>query len=439
MKAIVITVRDLPAGYLGSYGNEWIATPNFDLLAAEGVVFDRHYADHPDPAGARRAWRTGCYHLPFPENVAIPPAPGGPDLIRLLAEQGVATALVLDQARPAPADGTTGWQQVYRIPAPRQPESTEVAPLLRTVGQAVDRLAGLDPWLLWLDLATLVPPWHLSAEYQDLYFASEPEAEDAADAAPPEPWTGPLPERIAPEDDTTFARLQGTFAGRVTLLDQWLGGLLQSLEERELLDDLFLVVTSDRGLALGEHGVAGAGVPWLHEEVVHVPLIVRLPGGAEAGRRVSGLTQAVDLLPTLVGALGREVPAVHGHDLLPLCRGETDSVRPYACSALRAGDSVEWALRTPQWAFLLPVFQGVEDTPRPVQLYVKPDDRWEVNNLCQHHPELAQHLEETLRGFLAATRRPGPLQAPALRDIKALLTKAEAGPGENPPTESPHA
>jgi hypothetical protein len=120
----------------------------------------------------------------------------------------------------------------------------------------------------------------------------------------------------------------------------------------------------------------------------------------------------------LLALFGFPVPTVHGCNLLPLCRGEAEAVRAYACSGLRTGESIEWALRTLQWAFLRPIFQGVEETPRPAQLYVKPDDRWEVNNLYQHHPELTQHLEETLRGFVAATWQPGPLQAPELRDIE---------------------
>jgi hypothetical protein len=57
--------------------------------------------------------------------------------------------------------------------------------------------------------------------------------------------------------------------------------------------------------------------------------------------------------------------------------------------------------------------------PRGPQLYVKPDDRWEVNDVRQHHLEVAEHLEDVLRGFVSATRRPGPLLAPELRDVEA--------------------
>ncbi len=68
------------------------------------------------------------------------------------------------------------------------------------------------------------------------------------------------------------------------------------------------------------------------------------------------------------------------------------------------------------WAYLLPLG---DDAGRAAQLYVKPDDRWELNDVLQHHPALAEHLDAVLRGFMAAIRQPGPLQAPALRDVEA--------------------
>src|SRR5439155_10403244 len=64
MKALVIIVRGLHLGYLGCYGNEWIATPGFDRLAAEGAVFDQHFADWPSAEGAMRAWQTARYVFP---------------------------------------------------------------------------------------------------------------------------------------------------------------------------------------------------------------------------------------------------------------------------------------------------------------------------------------------------------------------------------------
>ena len=111
-------------------------------------------------------------------------------------------------------------------------------------------------------------------------------------------------------------------------------------------------------------------------------------------------------------AFGVPAPAVHGRSLWPLLGYETARLRDYACSGLALGDSVDWALRTPEWHFVLPRQVPTGDPARPAQLYVKPDDRWEVNNVAQHHLELTEQLEATLHQFAEATRRPDPFEPP---------------------------
>ena len=82
---------------------------------------------------------------------------------------------------------------------------------------------------------------------------------------------------------------------------------------------------------------------------------------------------------------------------------QVEEVRDYACSGLQVGDGVEWSLRTPDWSLLLPIRTDPADPARRPQLYVKPDDRWEVNDVAQHHAELVEALERTLRAFVTAT------------------------------------
>src|SRR5262249_1994830 len=152
------------------------------------------------------------------------------------------------------------------------------------------------------------------------------------------------------------------------------------------------------------------------------------------GRRVAALTQTVDLLPTFFDAFGITPPLLHGHSLLPLARGKANHIRAYACAGLRTGDGVEWALRTPECYFLLPLLTPRRDQERGArgeqaapgvshpspELYVKPDDRWEINNVYQHHLELAEHLERVLHGFVDATRQPGALRIPELGNLQAI-------------------
>jgi arylsulfatase A-like enzyme len=394
MKALVVVARGLQLGYVGGYGNDWIDTPALDRLAAEGVVFDQHFADRPDAAGARRAWRRGRHPFsPCDEQAAA-----GPDLLALLRGAGVTTFLLREERSSLPAEFTAGWDEILVVP----PDAPEGA--LGAVPLGLDRLAGRDNWLLWVESAALLPPWDEPDESHD------PGAEEEEALAP---WTAPLPDTIDVEDDATFLRLQAAYAAAVHDFDAGLGSLCEELADRNLLDDLLLVVTTDRGFSLGEHGAVGDHRPGLYEELLHLPLLVRLPRGEEAGRRVPALTQPVDLMPTLLEAFGVPPPVVHGHSLWPLVRGKADRVRDYACSGLPYPTGWGWALHTPDWALRLP---PPADAPRPPQLFVKPDDRWEVNDLRQHHLEWTERLEQTLHAFVQAARQPGPLRPPEMPD-----------------------
>ena len=113
--------------------------------------------------------------------------------------------------------------------------------------------------------------------------------------------------------------------------------------------------------------------------------------------------QTVDLLPTVLAALGLPPSdRVHGHDLLPLIRGEQTKVREYACMGM---DVEEFAIRTHLWHLIVPIETDPDDPPRPPELYRKPEDRWDQNNVIAIFPEVAEHLELTLRRFV---ERGGP-------------------------------
>jgi arylsulfatase A-like enzyme len=424
-KVVVVALRGVSLGLLGCYGNDWIDTPALDRLAAESVVFDQHFADRPDPAGAARSWRRGRYDLPA--RAATPEVSPSVDLLNLLSTAEVPAVLVHDDSRPGAEEFLQSWSDVRRVPATAD-EGTALERSLEAAVTSLEELGGRERWLLWLSLATALPPWDVPESFRTRYFlpqpAEEEEEEPAEDVAPLEPLADPTPGLIDPDDDALFLRLRYSAAGATAYLDAGLALLLDHLRESRQLEDITLIVTADHGFPLGEHGVVGTVRPWLHEELVHIPLIVRLPAKARAGRRVSALTQSLDLMPTLLDILGLPPSPVHGHSLLPLAHGTVDQVRPYAVMGHRVGDAIEWALRTPEWMYLLPLGSGPGDATRPPQLFVKPDDRWEVNDVRQHHLDLAEHVEQVLPAFAAAARQPGPLVYPELRDVEAEQDEA---------------
>src|SRR5262245_37302094 len=101
MKVLVLNASALHLGYLGCYGNEWVATPALNRLAAEGVVFDQHYADAP---GTPRSSWTGRYRFPAPSEAASGEPP--PELPALLQTHGVPFVLV-GPAATVPEEETT--------------------------------------------------------------------------------------------------------------------------------------------------------------------------------------------------------------------------------------------------------------------------------------------------------------------------------------------
>jgi arylsulfatase A-like enzyme len=425
MRVLLIAPRGLNLSHLGCYGNRWIDTSNLDRLAAEGVVFDHHYADRPDAAGARKAWRTGRHSYPHPTPAAC--SEPTPDVLVLLRSVGVRTLLILDESRPAPEEFAAGWDEVIRVPA----EAEEGTALERSLEATVEAVGRLDPsgrWLVWLDLATALPPWDVPPEFVARYFDKPPAEDEEEEEEQPgldEDFTlAPLPNpesgALDPDDDATIMRAQRSLAAAVTYLDSGLGLLREHIK----FDELHLIVTSDRGQPLGEHGLIGDVGAWPHEERVHVPLIVRTPETSRAGNRVAALTQPADLFATLLELFSVPTPDTHGHSLLPLLRGETERVREFACSGHQSGEEIVWSLRTPEWAFFLPVTPRPDEvTPSPPRLYLKPDDRWEVNDLLQQHLELAEGLEQTLREYVkgsgagAAQGASAGGLSPALEDV----------------------
>lgn len=354
MKIVVIEALGLHLGYLGCYGNDWVATPSLDRLALEGVVFDWHFADQPELRAAtpwtRRSVGTGHY------------------------------------VRPGDNAPTPGFAIAPRV--------VSIDSLESFADRALAAVATNDAWI-WIDGPSLLPPWMLEVELLEAYF-DEDDAEEGL-----RPWHNP-PLDVMALDDAQILRLQNTYASVVTFFDAQLGKLLDHVRDKE---DLLICVTARSGLPLGEHGMIGTPRPALHDELVHVPLVMRLPRKEKAGLRIAALTQPIDLLPTLLAALNQSIPSMHGRSLLPLIREEAETARPFALSMMRVGEHESWLMRTPDHALHMANPTAAGETPKS-QLFMKPEDRWEVNDLHQQQIESAEEMEAVLRRFVQSLSEP---------------------------------
>jgi arylsulfatase A-like enzyme len=300
MKILVLELAQCNLAYLGCYGNEWVATPNFDRLAAEGIVFDQHFAESP--------------------------------------------------------------------PIRFEPARHRILDAIDDLADVAEELPS-ETGVVWIAGPKLGPPWTEDACVVDYCDDNERT-----------PWFG-ADNRVTPDDVPACC---DTYAGTITYFDAQLGNLLDALDDT----DWTIVVTASSGLAIDELATGGPGIG---EESVHLPLIVRFADRRCAGDRISAQTQPSDLMATLRMLL--QMPGeTAGRDLLPLIRGEAESLRPSVVCV--HGDAA--SLRTPEWAL-------IRSAGSASRLYVKPDDRWEVNDVAQHHREIV----ETLEAELAKMRTPG--------------------------------
>lgn len=442
MKAIAIILRGCSAGWLGAYGNEWIATPHLDRFAAESVVFDRHISDRPDPVAAGEAW-LGRSRAPEAQ------------LTAKLKAAGVHTILV--RANHPDTDGPdwfyAAWAEVFDA-RPLEEDKSPLDCLIRTLPALLDRLADVPDVLLWVEIDRLLPPWDVRQDVFEAYVEEKDEESegsregewrekneldaetdegdddesetedddgDELEAEENQPGGGlstlshsPLSDAHTPDlavtpcsdppvgpfdaaDADAVEWVYWSLAAVVTSLDAELGKVFDQLRARGLDQSATWVLTSDHGFPLGEHGQIGLHRPWLHEELVHLPLILRLPNGEEACRRISDFTQPPDIAPTLLDLFG--LPPVAGQSLLPQCRGEAVSRRPHAVTTLELNGAAEVAIRTEDWAFLLPVTVPDGEKREPL-LFEKPNDRCEVDDQRSRNVARADELEQQLRALV---------------------------------------
>ena len=110
------------------------------------------------------------------------------------------------------------------------------------------------------------------------------------------------------EPDDALQHLENCYMATLTMMDKWFGQFMQSLKDNHMYDDTMIILTTDHGHMLGEHGFTGKNYMHAYNEVAHIPLMVRLPNGMQHNTRSSSLTQNIDLMPTILQHHGLSVP-----------------------------------------------------------------------------------------------------------------------------------
>ena len=418
MKNVLCLVVDgLGAGALGCYGNTWLDTPSLDRLASESYVLDQVVTESCELASVYRSW---WQNLPL-----------------LAAERSERHTLVEQLAKAHRIVHTNGLdEEVATLPladafdrsivlpgdVPTEAAATiEDTHAGRFFAAAIEMLAEAEsPQFCWMHWQGLLGPWDAPLEFRQ-------RLADEEDPTPPESIDVPnlkLPEDYDPDQ---LLGIMQAYGGQVMLLDACLGVFLEQFQADPRAEETLLMLCSPRGFPLGEHRIVGlardasgklTGAPY--SELVHVPWLLCLGDGRGRLDRSAAIAQPVDMAPTIFDALSIEDPGLVRCGQSQLPRGGRGEV----AERDRAGmfTASHRGLRTAHWHYVEPCGESTgDDGPSDAQLYVKPDDRWEVNNvvrLCREEAEQMRH---------------------ALRDCEQASTAGEAGPLMSPLPEAPPA
>ncbi len=185
----------------------------------------------------------------------------------------------------------------------------------------------------------------------------------------------------------------------VTFMDAQVGRVLAALERLKLADKTIVVFTSDHGYHLYQHGL------WqkmsLFENSARVPLIISVPGGAQAGKTTASLAELVDLYPTLADLCGLQAPAyLNGVTLRPVLDDPAKSVKDAALTQLRRGQFDGYSIRTDKWRYTQ--WDGGQ---KGEQLYDMQADPGETKNLAADEQQAAtvKELRERIGAIAGKT------------------------------------
>ncbi len=403
---VLVAVDTLRADRLGCYGYARATSPGFDRLAAGGVLFER--------AVSQASWTLPSFASLFTskhprEHGLIEPAralrPGERSFVEALASAGYRTAAFADGPF---FDRRYGFDRGFG-----RYETASGLPVEAVVPAALRWLDedAAAPAFLFLHTMNVHAPYHAPPPYVhrfdgayrgpvdriviDNYFLGLYNRE-------PEPAPAPTPEfvrlvdaiRASPRDRDHIAAHYDDGVARVdgALEELWAG-----LKSRGLYDDAVVVLLSDHGEELGERGKFRHNHS-VFDPVARVPLVVKLPAGAGAGRRVGEQVRLLDVGPTLLGLAGVAASTgTAGVDLGPLLAGGAAPALPeiaFTASDGPGGRHALFSARTARWKLVRSLKPATE------ALYDLTADPGETRDASKAHPEPAARLRKALDGWL---------------------------------------
>ena len=403
---VLITLDTVRADHLGCYGYRGIETPSIDKLAREGIRFEHAYAQVPVTLPSHTVMMTGTYPMfnGVRDVTSIGLNSTLPTLAEVMRQNGYKTAAFVSSFVLNSIWGLNRGFEVYDDDT--DPGSSNNPSLLERRG---DRT--MDRALTWLDS-------HSDRRFflwVHLYDAHSP-------YRPPEPY---------------FSRYAGhLYDGEIAFDDMQLERLFARLRELKLYESSLIVLASDHGESLREHGEAEHGF-FIYNATLHVPLILKLPGQSPRSGEVGDPAGLVAIAPTIVNLCRIPQQFTRSFQSRPLA-GMQERARAHSAPAVYAEsyhprNTFGWhelrSMITSQYQFI--------DAPR-LELYDLERDSEEKNNLAAVQSALSVALREELQTLESRytntspppPQSPNPLNSEALEKLRSLGYVAYRAPAD---------
>lgn len=350
---------------LGLHGNTTVQTPAFDALAAQGTSFDFAFSPSCDLPLVLKKMFSGSSQQPITATInGRSTFVSDCDVAASIAETVAFDSIVTVQPNSSKVSAATL-------------EETQAANFFAAAIEAV--LALHDDDLLWLHFSGLSSTWDAPLPIRENFRAMDD----------PEPYAEVKPPRFSfdarQDDPDLLLSVQQACFAQVVVIDQMLGIFLEHLDRHWLQSPnrqtASVMVAGLRGYGLGEHGYVGIAHD-LYAQSLHVPLLVRLSEEDEAFQNL----RSHELIHTsLIGDWIIKEQAIKSHGAI--------MINPDAPPLFFEFQN-QTAIQTHSWKYLRHVDK---DGVLSEQLFAKPDDRWEVNDVASRCPQIVEELEQLLR------------------------------------------
>jgi len=407
-RAIVLVLDHLSAKYIGPYGNTWIPTPGFNQLGTCSLLAESMIASSTDIAEIYTSFLQGQH-----------PVISGPSQVALLdqlTEQGATSTLISSSEQLLQLPCCDAFTQQVLVPLTENVESADDIESTMMAGFFGEVLHWLETSqaaaedLLWIHADSLGTCWDAPVELREMFRGDE-DPQVSTITSPP------LDHQQQPLEPDEQLQVSHPYAAQVCVADTCLAALYSALEDYSLdhaSEPILLIVTAARAIPLGQHGTVGYQQAALYSEQLHVPMFASILSSASqvTSSRSQRLLQSESIYQTLVEWFGcadtanAELPQCQ-QSFLPLIVNESgieDCNLANAVAISKTDQSGEIAISTAAW------FAKIEGD-QVTELFVKPDDRWDINEIAAKRSDVTSAIEEL---FTAGDSQQFPTVLPKL-------------------------